>query len=214
MLGARVYVRAGKPEGAEPLLKRAIDVNSERLEPYAMLGQIYTVQNKLESARAAFESVVQRKPDSVSANTVIGVLHEMQGHRAEARKQYERVLKIDASAPVAANNLAYIYAEDGGNLDVALQLAQAAKQKLPELAEVTDTLGWVYYKKELPGLAIPMFEQAVAKAPGNPVFRYHLGLALLKNGERAKARTALELVLKNSPNAPEAAEARKAIASM
>ena len=115
---------------------------------------------------------------------------------------------------MAANNLAYIYAEEGGNLDVALQLAQAAKQKLPEVPEITDTVGWIYYKKELPGMAIPLFEQAVAKDPNSAIYRYHLGLAHLKNGDKPKARAALELVVKNSPQAPEAEEARKALASM
>ena len=123
-------------------------------------------------------------------------------------------MQIDNSAPVAANNLAYIYAEEGGNLDVALQLAQTAKQKLPDMPEVNDTVGWVYYKKNLPGLAIPLFEQALAKAPDNPIYRYHVGLAHLKTGNKAKARAALELVVKNSPQSPEAAEARKVIASM
>ncbi len=45
-------------------------------------------------------------------------------------------------------------------------------------------------------MAIPMFEQAARKDPGNPIYQYHLGLALLKNGERQKARVALEQVVR------------------
>jgi len=142
------------------------------------------------------------------------VLDEMLGNRAEARKHYEQVMQLDNSAPVAANNLAYLYAEEGGNLDVALQLAQTAKRRLPDNPAISDTVGWVYYKKGLPGLAIPLFEEALTKAPDSPVFRYHLGLAFLKSGDKVKARAALEMVTKNSPQAPEAAEARKALASM
>jgi tetratricopeptide (TPR) repeat protein len=181
---------------------------------YAMLGQLYGSQNKLDAARANFEQLAAKKPNSVAAHTILGVLGEAMGNRAEARKQYEEVMKIDSSAPVAANNLANIYADEGGNLDVALQLAQAAKRRLPDNPAITDTVGWIYYKKGLPGLAIPLFEDALAKTPDSPTFRYHLGLALLKTGDKAKARAALEMVLKNSPQAPEAAEARKALASM
>ena len=43
-------------------------------------------------------------------------------------------------APVAANNLAFIYAERGQNLDVALQLAMTAKQRMTEDSNVEDTL--------------------------------------------------------------------------
>ncbi len=74
---------------------------------------------------------------------------QMEGKNAEAQKQYEKVMTLDPRAPVAANNLAWIYAESGANLDVALQLAQTAKAGLPDSPEVDDTLGWVYYKKDL-----------------------------------------------------------------
>jgi len=214
MLGAQVYARTRKFDQVEATLKRAIEAYPDALGPYALLGQLYTAQKRLGEARANFERVIERQPNSVAAHTIVAVLYEMEGNSVEARKRYERVLKIDGTALVAANNLAYRYAEEGGNLDVALQLAQTAKQKMPDLPEVTDTVGWVYYKKDLPALAIPMFEQALAKAPTNPIYRYHLGLAHLKTGDRAKARAAFESVMKNSPGAPEAEEARKALASM
>ena len=51
--------------------------------------------------------------------------------------------------PVAANNLAWMFAETGENLDMALQLAQAATRRVPEQPEIQDTLGWIYYKKGL-----------------------------------------------------------------
>jgi hypothetical protein len=47
-------------------------------------------------------------------------------------------------------------AERGGNLELALQHAQAAKSQQPEDAAINDTLGWVYYKRDLPLLAIPL----------------------------------------------------------
>jgi cytochrome c-type biogenesis protein CcmH/NrfG len=79
---------------------------------------------------------------------------------------------------------------------------------------VTDTVGWVYYKKDLPGLAVPLFEEAIKKDPKNPTYRFHLGLALLKAGDKARARQAFEGVVNGSPDAPEADEARKALATM
>ena len=94
---------------------------------------------------------------------MIGILLEAQNKRDEARKRYEQVMAIDPHAPVAANNLAWIYAETGGNLDLALQLAQIAKTELPETPEVDDTLGWVYYKKGLPTQAVASFRASAEK---------------------------------------------------
>ena len=80
---------------------------------------------------------------------MVGVLLEAKGDIEGARDRFERVLQIDPEAAVAANNLAWIYAQHGGNLDVAMHLAQTAQKRMPEVAEVGDTLGFIYYKKNL-----------------------------------------------------------------
>ena len=59
-------------------------------------------------------------------------------------------MEADPRAAVAANNLAWMYASRGEQLDRALQLAQAAKAELPDDAAVSDTLAYVYIKKQLP----------------------------------------------------------------
>jgi Tfp pilus assembly protein PilF len=112
---------------------------------------------------------------------------------------------------VAANNLAFLYAEEGGNLDVALQLAQTAKQHLPNSAEVDDTLGWVYYKKGLPALAMPAFERAAQAAPKRANYQYHLGLAHAGMGQKAQAKVAFDAALKINPALPGAAEALESL---
>ncbi len=124
---------------------------------------------------------------------------QIQNRPAEARARYEKVLAMDPMAAVAANNLAWIYAEDGGNLDVALGLAQTAKSRLANSSEVGDTLGWVYYKKGLPALAVPIFRDSVEQSPTIAIYRYHLGLAYAKNGDRNEARQALEQALHLDP---------------
>ena len=89
------------------------------------------------------------------------------GKPSDARARFERVIELDPNAPVAANNLAWIYAESGGNLDIALQLAQTAQRTLPDSAEVNHTLGYVYYKKNLFALAIPPLKASAEKDPSS-----------------------------------------------
>jgi tetratricopeptide (TPR) repeat protein len=116
--------------------------------------------------------------------------------------------------PVAANNLAWMTAETGGNLDVALQLAQTATRRLPDHPAVQDTLGWIYYKKGLATLAVPPFEKSIEKDPKDPVYYYHLGLAYARSGDSPKARQALQQALKMAPNFRGAADARQVLASL
>ena len=145
---------------------------------------------------------------------MVGMILQMQGRHEEAQKRYETVVQIDPGAAVAANNLAWLYAERGGNMDVALQLAQTAKSKLTDQPEVNDTLGWIYYKRGIAELAIPPFQESIAKDPKNPVYHYHLGLALKLRGDKVKAREALSQALKLSPNFDGADDARKALAEI
>ena len=111
----------------------------------------------------------------------------------------------------AANNLAWNYAEHGGNLDVALSLAQQAKEQLPDDPNVSDTLGWIYYKKHAYLKAISMLEESVEKLGNHPVVRHHLGMAYFKSGETAKAKQELETALSLSDTFPGADEAKKTL---
>ena len=118
------------------------------------------------------------------------------------------------AAPVAANNLAWFYAESGTNLDRALELARVALRGLPESPEVSNTLGLVYLKKGSLELAIPALKMSVDKDPQNAMYQVHLGLAYAKSGDTARARQTLERALELKPDPSNAQEARTALASL
>jgi len=214
VLGARVYATLGDKARAEQLLRKVIDVDPGNLQAFGMLSQLYASEKRLPEARASLEEIVKKRPDAIGPQTLIGMLYEAEGNRPEAKKRYERVLQIDPSAAVAANNLAYIYAADGGNLDLALQMAQTAKQKLPELAEVSDTVGWIYLKKGMPALAIPMLEEATGKAPANAEMQFHLAQAYLQSGQKIKAKQVFDKLSTLNPDPKLADQIQKAKAEL
>ena len=117
------------------------------------------------------------------------------------------------NAPVAANNLAFIYAEQGTNLDVALQLATSAKQRLPNDSNVDDTIGWIYYKKDIPSLAVGPLQDSLKKRPDAAEVLYHLGMTYAKLGDKVKARETLERAMKLDPKIG-GEDARRALASV
>jgi tetratricopeptide (TPR) repeat protein len=199
---ARAHFAAGDQAKAEQALRRAVSVDPRFTPGYTMLAQLYIQQRRIDEARAEYEGIVQRDPSAVGARTMVGMLLEAQGKRADARKSYEATVNGTKNAPVAANNLAFIYAEQGTNLDIALQLATSAKQGLPNDPSVDDTIGWVYYKKDLPSLAVRPLEDSLKKrlntADTSEVL-YHLGLTYAKLGDKTKARGTLERALKLDP---------------
>ncbi len=213
---------AGETARAEQTLLKTLEVAPDTLEAYYLLGQIYVEQKKLDEARKMFVGMAARQPKPVGPKTMIGILLEQQRKRAEARKQYEEVLAIDPRSAIAANNLACIYLDSGENLDMALQLAQTAKAALPNLPQVNDTLGWIFYKKGLFSLAEGPLKLAVERDNNpadptyqkNPDYPFHFGMALARNGKNAEARAALQAALALKPDFAGADEARKTLASL
>jgi tetratricopeptide (TPR) repeat protein len=197
---ASAYSAAGDSGKAEQTLRRAVSADSRYVAGYTRLAELYVQQRRIDEALAEYEGIVKRDPSSIAARTMIGMLLDVQGRREDAIKAYEAAAVRPESAPVAANNLAFIYAELGRNLDVALQLATTAKQQLPNEPSVDDTLGWVYYKKDMPSLAVKALEESRKQLPDNAELLYHLGLTYAKLGEKQKAQEALSRALRIDPN--------------
>ena len=208
MLAGGVYAQLRDYASAEKTLRRALEIDLSNPNLYGMLGAVYRDQGQIDRAIAEFDRLLAKSPRPASVQTVIGTLLQSQQRFDEAKKRYQEALHLDPNTPVAANNLAWLIADRGGDLEVALQLAQTAKAGLPDSPEVADTLGWVLYKKGLFSQAVTALAESVAKKPGVAVFQYHLGLSYAKAGNAKLARESLTAALALDPKAPHAEEAR------
>ena len=195
LLAARTYARAGNGTHAESLLIEAIGKNPNRLSNYAELGQLYTHERRLDDAVGQFERMRQRDPKSLTASTMLGLIHERRGDVTAAEREYLRALSIEGRAVIAANNLAWLYVSSNRNLDKALEFAQIAHQQVPGDAQIEDTLGWIYVRKNLPATGIPYLESSAGKLPKDATVQLHLGTAYVQAGHPDKARTALTRAL-------------------
>ena len=114
----------------------------------------------------------------------------------------------------AANNLAYLHLEHGGDLDKALELAYRARLHAPEDPHIADTLGWALYKKGRIDQAVTSLRLSANKLPDHPIVQYHLGMAYHKQGNHEAARQALERALRLDPDFDGAHEARSVLAEL
>jgi tetratricopeptide (TPR) repeat protein len=213
-LAAQVYSLTGQTSRTEETLKHAVAVEPRFLQGYALLAKYYLQQHRLDEARAEFESIVKRDPADAGPRTMVGVILETQGKREDARRWYEATLAKVDNAPVVANNLAMIYADGGTNIDAALELARTAKRGLPNIPEVDDTLGWVYYQNNLPSLALGPLRDSLNERPDQPEVLYHLGLTYAKLGDKASARQNLQRALDLNPSFAGNDRARRMLASI
>lgn len=215
LLAAKTALYARQLDKGERFLRQAITADPGAMDAFVLLGQLYVAERRLPEATKEFLQLASLNKKSVPVATMLGLLYYTQGNKPEAQKWYEHATQINPrGSAAAANNLACMYLEGGGNLDQALQLAQAAKTILPERPEINDTLGWIYYKKEMYQEAIKALRDSVSDVPDNPIFQYHLGLAYAQMGDDAKARVALERALKVAPNFDGAADAKRVLATL
>lgn len=216
-LKAQAYGFERNAQAAESELRRALELDANYLPAYFSLGALYVNMNQQDRAIAEFRKVTERRPDNAMAYTLIGMLEDSRRNYDAATEAYRKALQADPNNVIAANNLAWNYAEHGkGNLDEAVRLAQGVVQRFPDEAGFVDTLGWVYYKKGLHAAAVEQLRRAVAKAGTSPVYRYHLGMALIGLGDKEGARRELQEALRlgEGQNFPEAEAVRQALASL
>jgi tetratricopeptide (TPR) repeat protein len=111
----------------------------------------------------------------------------------------------------AANNLALIYSEHGGDKDKALSLARSAKEVAPDDPRISDTLGWILYKRGLHQQALVLLKESASKLPDNPQVQYHLGKAYVHLGDKDGARKALTVAVNSRESFQATDDARKAL---
>ena len=166
---------------------------------YLRIGETYRRKGDLGNSVAALQKAREILPDNSTVMMTLALVLDAAGRWSEAKQVYEVVIKLDPANGVALNNLAFLLTEHGGDLDDALTKAQRAKQLLPNLSEVSDTLGWIYLKKNLTDNAIDIFQDLVNKVPAQAVFRYHLGMAYSQKGDKTRALKELQDALKYNP---------------
>jgi tetratricopeptide (TPR) repeat protein len=192
-----------------------LDKNSKaRGQVYLRIGETYRRKGDLGGAVAALYKAKEALPEnSIVAGTLAQAL-DTAGRKPEAVQAWEQAVKLDPRNAVALNNLAFLMAESGGDLDQALTYAQRAEQMMPAMNEVSDTLGWIYLKKNLSDNAMDIFQRLVTRAPDNSTYRYHLGMALSQKGDRPRAIKELQQALHSNPSKEEEGKIRDLIGKL
>jgi tetratricopeptide (TPR) repeat protein len=134
------------------------------------------------------------------------------GDESGAMERLRVVVRENPGHAGSRNDLAWLLAESGGNLDTALSLAEDARRLDPS-PDILDTLGWVLIKRGEGAAAVSVLEKAHKGQPDSPSIRYRLGTALAMAGDADRAREMLESALV-AEGFEEADEARRELAKL
>ena len=207
-------VRAGKYDLGIQTFNRLLgqtEKGSKQGDIYLRLGETYRRKGDPNGAIQVLQKARETLPDNIVVLSTLGLVLDTASRKPEARQVYEATLKLDPNNAVVLNNLAFLMAETGGDLDDALTKAQRAKQLLPNLYEISDTLGWIYLKKNLPDNAIDIFKNLVAKEANHSTYHYHLGMAYSQKGDKTRALDQFREALKYNPSKEEKDEIQRLI---
>ena len=178
------------------------------------LGDAYLQKGDTQQAVSEFETAKNLNPKDAQTNAMLALAFRRAGKNADAERAYRETLTLQPDNALVKNNLAYLLAEKGENLDDALRLAQEASRQQPGVLPLSDTLAYIYIKKNLPDSAIQILSNATRKDPKQPVYRYHLAMALLQKGDKAGARRECEAALAGAPGKADEEKIRALLAGL
>ena len=190
---ANVYASQKDIANAEKFYKSVISINAKWPQPYLKLSSLYARNDRMDDAINLLEKAVKTPDADLKLHTTLATLYEQQSNFDAARKVYETILNKAPNSVLALNNLAVNLLDYSTQPGAALQALEYAKKLNVSANEAfADTLGWAYAKTGDYVKAVELLKPIVEAKPKIDVFKYHLGYALYKKGEKAAARDYLE----------------------
>ena len=206
--------RAGRKPVAIRAYERLSVLNPGNAEAQIALGSLYFHSGQTQSALGALQRARSLNGKNPTVYSLLGQIQQSIGNYAAAEAEYRRSLDIAPQSPGVMNNLSYLLADTGRNLDEALTLAQSAVKAAPGNQDLLDTLGFVYLKRSSTDTALQIFSGLAKQSPSNALYHYHYALALQKKGDLLSAKGELQTALKLNPPSQEASNIREMLAKM
>ena len=200
---AIVQVAAGRPEEA---LKEARAVQAARPKDamgFALEGDIFTAQKKLNEAISAYGEALKRQPSAPTLVIRLHALFEAAGKVGEGDSMAARWLRDN---PKDTGVRLYLAERDLKRKDY--KAASKGYRELlaiqPENAIILNNLAWTLSQLNDPS-ALGFAEQAYGLAPNSPAIADTLGWILVERGDTQRG---VEILAKAAAGAPNALEVR------
>jgi tetratricopeptide (TPR) repeat protein len=189
-IAGRNFINIHLYKDAERCLRESLNVDPNRRSAAEWLARLQAQNGDLASASQSAASVHEFSP------MLAGVEAQQQHDLDAAITHYDKAVRGGDSTGVAANNLAWILAQQNRELDRALQLANKARELQPDNPAILDTLGFVHLARREYTDAINVLEHAreIASFKGyaDPAVlsevRHHLSVAYLRTGQTERAQ--------------------------
>lgn len=127
-------------------LKKALKLMPEKPDIYLLLGIGYARIDDYPKAINTFQEGLKLNSSDIMLHFQLAAAYDKNGEKNKAIEELKTAYILDKSDPEICNYLAYLFAEEGKNLNKALKLVIKALEQDEKNFAYLDTLGWVYYK--------------------------------------------------------------------
>ncbi len=211
---ANTALRTGELDLAEREFRGMMAADGKNVVPYLGLAE---VQRRKKQGNAALETLKKAKeiaPNDASANLQLAMTMDTLGMKNQSLPLYEVVVRSEPDNLIALNNVAFMYADANRDLEQALTYAQRARKNAPTNDDIADTLAWVYIKKNMNDNALSILKEITGKQPRNPIYHYHMGVAMMQKGNKVAAKQSLQTALSLGPNKEDESKIRELLAKL
>ncbi len=150
--------------------------DAQRLFPESPLlqyqeGWIHYHAKKFDEAISIYEKVMAAFPNQKEifrrCQYSVSNIHVQRGEIRKGEEILEKILAEDPDDPAVNNDLGYLYADQGKNLEQAESMIRKAVASDPDNSAYQDSLGWVLFKRGKLEEAREPLEKAVANSNGS-----------------------------------------------
>lgn len=197
---AYLYSQQKKTEQAIKYLESKSGYFQKNTDFITYLASFYEESNQLDKAMSLLQKGLVDAPDDTELLFRVGVISDKTDDKKSCIEAMKKVIELDSGHANALNYLGYTYAELDINLDEAEELITRALEIKPNDGYITDSLGWVYFKKGRYDKAVAILEKALHLSSGDPTISEHLGDAYMANKMYSQAIDAYKNALSKNQN--------------
>lgn len=194
---AFLYREKGNTREALRFLEQRRRQSPADIDIISYLASFYEEDTRYDTAMTLLQKGLKLAPENTTLLFKLGAIQDKAGLRQDCINTMKALIRLDPEHASALNYLGYTYAEMGIHLDEALDLVRRALKIRPKDGYITDSLGWIYFKRGEYDKAVHHLEQAAEISNFETIIADHLGDAYLKAGRPADALTAYEKALAN-----------------
>lgn len=191
----------GKPDEAIAALREPLKNDPANPRLIGLMASVYQQAGKNPELIAYLKSVLEKFPNDDDlvrlARSNLSIAYTNLGDYAKGEAELEALFAKNPEDPGVNNDLGYLYAEQGKNLEKAEAMIRKAVADEPENSAYLDSLGWVLFKRGKAQEAIEPLKKAIEHLDrDDATIPEHLGDVYFEVKDRARAKELWEQAAK------------------